>query len=82
MRCVTVKNIVCDPGTLGGKPVLEGTRLSVAHILGLLANGMTSEEIATAYPEVTEQDLRTVLSYASEALHNDVVLEVHSAQGS
>ena len=44
-----MKRIVCDPEILGGKPVLEGTRLSVAHILELLAQGMTSDEIAEAY---------------------------------
>ena len=76
-----MKRIVCDPEILGGKPVLEGTRLSVAHILELLAQGMTSDEIAEAYPEVTPEDLKAVLRYAAAALHNDVVFEVHPAQG-
>ena len=33
--------IVANPGILGGKPIVEGTRLSVEHILGLLASGMS-----------------------------------------
>lgn len=31
--------IVMDPEILTGKPVIRGTRLSVAFILGLLADG-------------------------------------------
>ena len=76
-----MKRIVCNPEILGGKPILEGTRLSVEHILGLLAEGMTNDEIAEAHPEVTPADLKAVLTYAAEALHNDVVLEVRPAEG-
>ena len=36
-----MKRIILDPGILGGKPVIEGTRLSVEHILGLLARNMS-----------------------------------------
>ena len=74
-----MKRIVCDVEILGGKPILEGTRLSVEHILGLLAQGLTSVDIAEAYPEITAEDLKTVLNYAAKALHNDVVLEVNPA---
>ena len=31
-----MKRIISDPEILGGKPVVDGTRLSVEHILGLL----------------------------------------------
>ena len=36
-----MREIISDPGILGGKPVVEGTRLSVEHILGLLAQYVT-----------------------------------------
>ena len=41
-----MRRIVANPEILGGKPVLEGTRLTVEHILGLLAHGMSHTEIA------------------------------------
>ena len=47
--------IVANPGILGGKPIVEGTRLSVAHILGLLASGMSNQEIIADYPELSEE---------------------------
>ncbi|MDE0445736.1 MAG: DUF433 domain-containing protein [Spirochaetaceae bacterium] len=33
-----MRRIVANPEILGGKPILEGTRLRVDHILGLSAH--------------------------------------------
>ena len=75
-----MRPIVFNPEILGGKPIVEGTRLSVEHILGLLSNGMSHAEIAEAYPEMTVEDINEVLRYASTALHNEVVIEVSSTK--
>ena len=76
--------IVANPGILGGKPIVEGTHLSVAHILGLLANGMSNQEIIADYPDLTEESIRAVLSYAARALQNEIVIDVvsHEDEGS
>jgi uncharacterized protein (DUF433 family) len=71
-----VRRIVANPEILGGKPIVEGTRLSVEHILGLLAHGMSHAEIVEAYPELTIDDVNAAIQYAAEALHNDVLIEV------
>ena len=68
--------IVANPGILGGKPIVEGTRLSVEHILGLLASGMSNEEIIADYPDLTEESIRAVLGYAARALKNDIVIDM------
>ena len=70
--------IVANPGILGGKPIVEGTRLSVEHILGLLASGMSHEDIIADYPDLTEESIRAVLSYAARALRNEIVIDVVS----
>ena len=59
-----MKRIVSDPGILGGKPVIEGTRLSVEHILGLLARNMSPQEIVETYLILTVEDVNGVLEYA------------------
>ena len=69
-----MRRIIADPEILGGKPIVEGTRLSVDQILGLLAHGMSHAEIVEAYPELT--DVNAVIQYAADALHNDVLIEV------
>ncbi|MBI4641815.1 MAG: DUF433 domain-containing protein [Candidatus Tectomicrobia bacterium] len=35
------KQIILDPAILVGKPVIEGTRISVEFVVGLLADGWT-----------------------------------------
>jgi uncharacterized protein (DUF433 family) len=72
----SVRRIVANPEILGGKPIVEGTRLSVDHILGLLAHGMSHAEIVEAYPALTIDDVNAVIQYAADALHNDVLIEV------
>ncbi|MDP2755945.1 MAG: DUF433 domain-containing protein, partial [Nitrospirota bacterium] len=37
--------IVSDPKILNGKPIVKGTRISVALILQNIASGMTKEDI-------------------------------------
>lgn len=43
------KWIVIEPDLLGGQPTIKGTRISVAHILECLANGMSFQEISAEY---------------------------------
>ena len=66
-----MSRIVVNPEILGGKPIIDGTRLSVEHVLGLLASGMSHAEIIEAYPELNEENIQLVLTYASRALHTD-----------
>lgn len=73
-----MRQIVANPEIRGGKPIVEGTRLSVDHILGLLAHGMSHAEIVEAYPDLTLDDVKAVIQYAADALRNDVLIEVKS----
>ena len=63
--------IVANPEILGGKPIVEGTRLSVAHILGLIAHGMPQSEIVESYPEFSIDDINIVVQYATDSLRDD-----------
>jgi uncharacterized protein (DUF433 family) len=57
--------IVIDPKIQHGKPVISGTRVPVARIVGGLAGGMTMDEIIREY-EVTVEDVLAALNYAAE----------------
>lgn len=70
--------IIANSEILGGKPVIEGTRLSVEHILGLLASGMSHAEIIADYPDLTEESIRAVLGYAAKPLRNEIFIDVVS----
>jgi uncharacterized protein (DUF433 family) len=71
-----MRRIVADPAILGGKPVVEGTRMSVEQILGLLGNGMSIEAICESYPLLSPDDVRGVLRWAQAALRNDIVIDL------
>lgn len=58
--------ITIDPGKRGGHACIRHMRIAVSDVLGWLAVGMTHEEILSDYPELTEEDIRAVLSYASD----------------
>ena len=49
--------IVVDPTVVHGQPVLRGTRVPVAVVVGSLAGGMTFEEVVAEYG-ITHQDHR------------------------
>ncbi len=67
------EHITVDPSVLVGKPVVKGTRLAVELIINLLGNGWTQEQILNSYPNITAEDIRACLAYASEVLHAERV---------
>ncbi|MCS6844886.1 MAG: DUF433 domain-containing protein [Caldilineales bacterium] len=62
------QHIVSDTEVMSGKPVIRGTRLTVEHILNLLADGLTPEEIVTKYGGVSVSDVRACLRFAARSL--------------
>ena len=55
------KWIVSDKDHLGGKPRVQGTRISLAFLLECLANGMSVTEIVDAYPTLTKTAVQGAL---------------------
>jgi uncharacterized protein (DUF433 family) len=68
--------IVIDPNVLSGKPVIQGTRLAVEFIVGLLAQDWTVEQVLDNYPGLTREDVRACLEYAGEVLRSERVFPV------
>lgn len=58
--------ISIDPRVCHGKPVIRGTRVLVANILGALASGQARTEIFEDYPSITEADIDAALEFASQ----------------
>jgi len=65
--------IVSDPAVMLGKPVVEGTRITVEVILERLAAGESEDQLLEAWPRITREDLRAALSYAADAMKAEVV---------
>ncbi len=57
--------ISVDPAVCGGKPCVRGHRIWVSLILGMLAEGLTVEEILAEYPGLEEDDVRACIAYGA-----------------
>ena len=65
--------IVADPQVMMGKPVVQGTRITVELILEKLAAGETVDDLLVAYPRLARDDVQAALAYAADALRSDPV---------
>ena len=66
--------IVSDNGVLLGKPVIKGTRLSVDHLVGLLAQGWSEEKILENYPRLTKDSLQAVFAYVHDCMRDGLFM--------
>ena len=60
--------ISVDPKQMGGVPCIRGLRIPVATVVGMLADGMTTEGILAAYPDLERDDIQEALHYAADAV--------------
>jgi uncharacterized protein (DUF433 family) len=69
--------IVVDPEIVHGKPVIAGTRIPVALVLGQLAAGVTYDELEREYGLQKQQAL-DALAYAAQLVASESVYAVAS----
>ena len=60
--------ITVNPNQMGGVPCLRCLRIPVATVVDMIADGMSTEEILKAYPDLERQDITEALRYAAEAV--------------
>ncbi len=62
------QRIIADQRVMAGVPCIRGTRIPVATLIGLVAEGMTAEEILVGFPQLTADDVREALQFAAAAV--------------
>ena len=62
--------ISIDPRVCHGKPVIRGTRVPVAIIVGSLAGGMSFEDIEAEY-DVVREDIQAALAFAGALVQEE-----------
>jgi len=65
---IDFRNVEKDPTRCGGQPVVAGTRIRVATILGCYRQGMGIEEIVQQYAPLKPADVHDALAYAYDHL--------------
>jgi uncharacterized protein (DUF433 family) len=62
------ERISVDHLIMGGVPCIKGTRVPVATVVSMVAEGLSVEQIVDGYPQLHADDVREALMYAAEAM--------------
>ena len=65
--------IEINPKILTGKPIIQGTRISVELIVKLVAQRWSDEDIIKEYPMLKNEDIQAALYYAESLIENEEV---------
>ena len=63
-----LKRITVRADVFGGKPIVRDLRISVEHVLGMLAAGETAQGILEEYPFLEPEDVQACMVYAHRSL--------------
>ena len=66
--------VVIEPDLHHGDACIKGTRIPVTIIVGSLADGLTEEEILTAYPQLKTEHIQAALAYAADIMRDEFLL--------
>ena len=75
------ERIRTDYKTFAGKPTIRDTRVAVEHVLGMLADGTSNEEILANYPFLQEEDIRACIMYAWLIISHEQIDSVYKSVG-
>jgi uncharacterized protein (DUF433 family) len=68
-------HIETNDNILLGKPVVKGTRVSIEHIIKLLASGWTENQILDNYPRLSKESLQAVFAYIQDIMKDGLIYE-------
>ena len=66
--------IIINPKIMGGKPVIQGTRITVEHVLRKLGTDMSTEEIIADHPHLTTEDIYAAVAFAADHLAQEEII--------
>lgn len=65
---MTFTRITVRSDQMDGVPCIRGLRIPVATVVGMMADGMRTDDILGAYPDLEAADIQEALRYAAEAV--------------
>jgi uncharacterized protein (DUF433 family) len=69
---VAFDRITFDHKIMGGRACIRGMRITVAHVVTLIAEGAPVEEIVEDYPYLEKEDIQQALEYAAWLAREEV----------
>jgi len=74
-----MSRVTVDPKQMNGVPCIRGLRIPVATVVGMVAEGMTREDILQAFPDLQAEDVRAALAFAAEAVRERELPLLHAS---
>ena len=68
-----LSRITVNPRVLHGKACVRGLRIPVYLIVGLVARGLSFDEILGEYPDLERDDIKAALEYAAFVTRENVI---------
>jgi len=68
-----LEQITLNPKIMAGKPIIQGTRLTVEYVLNLLAHGATTEEILAEYQGLKPEDIQACYLFAAKSKNDEEI---------
>ena len=65
-----------NPKIMLGKPVIKGTRITVEHIISLLAQDNSIYEILQEYNGISKADVLACLQYAESVMNKTSIFDL------
>ncbi|MHB1891645.1 MAG: DUF433 domain-containing protein [Acidimicrobiales bacterium] len=62
------ERISVDHRVMGGVPCIRGTRIPVATVVGMIADGMIASDVLADFPQLAAEDIQEALRYAAAAV--------------
>jgi uncharacterized protein (DUF433 family) len=67
------ERITLERGKCGGRPCIRGMRIRVTDVLGMLAEGVSPQQILKYFPYLEADDIKAALAYAARQADHAVL---------
>jgi uncharacterized protein (DUF433 family) len=74
-----MNRITIDPKQMNGVPCIRGLRIPVATVVGMVAEGMSQQDILHDFPDLEAEDIHAALVFAAEALRERELPLLHAS---
>lgn len=82
MPSTSYRYLVNLPGVRSGRTIIEGTRIGVHDVIGLLQNGETVDSVTRSFPGVTRAQVYECLAYYEDhRVEIDALVAEQMAEG-
>jgi len=82
MPATSYRYLTSQPGVRSGRTIIEGTRIGVHDVVGLIVNGATVDEVCRSFPGVTRAQVYECLAfYEDHRVEIDVLIAKQMNEG-